>query len=317
MGRERHPRRGSMQIWPRVRAKRIYPRIRSWVKNSKDVVSLGFLGYKVGMTHVMAKDPIAKKGELMIPVSVIECPNMKVFGLRFYASDAYGKRVVADVHDSKIDKDLSRRANVKARDKFPEKFDDVVLVAHAQPKLTGIGKKRPEIFEIAIGGKDKTARIEYAKNMLGKEIGVKDIFKAGEFVDIHGVSKGKGFQGAVKRFGVPLLPPKSEKKKRGIGTLGPWHPNKVSIHVAQPGKMGYHSRTQYNNTIVLVSEDVSRIIPKGDFPQYGKVKNNYVLIKGSVFGARKRPILLVKSIRTKVKPIVYDVTYISQESKTK
>ena len=54
--------------------------------------------------------------------------------------------------------------------------------------------------------------------MLGKEIKVEDVFESGVSVDVHGITKGKGFQGTVKRFGVPIRQHKAEKTKRGIGT---------------------------------------------------------------------------------------------------
>src|SRR3989344_954150 len=97
----------------------------------------------------------------------------------------------------------------------------LTVVVYTQPKLTGIGKKRPEIFEIALGGSIKD-KFEYAKQNIGKEIKITDIFKEGELVDIHGVSKGKGTQGPVKRFGISIRSHKAEKTKRGPGSLGGW-----------------------------------------------------------------------------------------------
>ncbi|MCK5630480.1 MAG: 50S ribosomal protein L3, partial [Nanoarchaeota archaeon] len=64
------------------------------------------------------------------------------------------------------------------------------------PSLTGIGKKKPEMFEIAVGG-NKEDQLNYAKSMLGKEINVADVFKGGQQLDIHAITKGKGVQGPV------------------------------------------------------------------------------------------------------------------------
>ena len=55
MGQSHAPRHGSMQFWPRKRARRMYPRVRSWA-DCKDAKPLGFAGYKVGMTHVIYVD---------------------------------------------------------------------------------------------------------------------------------------------------------------------------------------------------------------------------------------------------------------------
>ena len=77
----RFPRSGSMQFWPRKRARRIYARIRSWVK-SDDNKPLGFAGYKVGMTHCLfldnKKTSMTKNQEVPVPVTVIECPPLKI-----------------------------------------------------------------------------------------------------------------------------------------------------------------------------------------------------------------------------------------------
>src|SRR3989338_4093158 len=126
-----------------------------------------------------------------------------------------------------------------------------------------------------------------AKALLGKELTVADALKPGSQVDVHAVTKGKGFQGEVKRHGVSIRQHKSEKRKRGKAQLGPWTPSKVSYTIPQTGKMGYHLRTEYNKWVVAVGADPGKIQQSGGFIHYGIVKNPYVLIKGSVAGPRK------------------------------
>ena len=73
--------------------------------------------------------------------------------------------------------------------------------------------------------------------------------------------KGKGWQGVVKRWGVRILQHKSRKTKRGIATLGPWHPNRVLYTVPRAGQMGYHQRTEYNKRILEIGKNGEEIIP--------------------------------------------------------
>ncbi len=292
------PRRGSLQIWPRVRAKRIYPRIKNWPYIDA-VKLLGFLGYKVAMAHTILRDnrstSLTKGQQISIPVTIIECPSLKVASIRFYKNTNYGKKTISQISSS--------------QQSLPQDFDDIKLLVHSQPKLTGIGKKKFECFEVAIGG-SKDQKLEYAKKMLGKEIKVSDVFKEGQFLDVHSVSKGKGFQGTVKRFGVKIRQDKSEKVKRGVGTLGPWIPAHVSWRVAQPGKMGYHTRTEYNKWLIKISNNPNEINKNSGFVNYGNIKNEFLLLKGSIPGHNKRPIIITESIKSNRKQEIPEIVQI-------
>ena len=82
------------------------------------------------------------------------------------------------------------------------------------------------------------------------------------------------------------------------------------------GKMGYHTRTEYNKLFVKIGNNPSEINPKGGFNHYGLIKNDYVLLKGSVPGAIKRPIEITEPVRSNKKaPQPLQITYISLESK--
>lgn len=301
MATTRSPRHGSMQYWPRKRARRSYPRIRAHPE-SKDVKPLGFAGYKVGMTHLMVVDnrpnSLTFNQDIFVPATLVECPPIKVFSLRFYKKTPSGLRLICEVF-SKADKELARKIILPK--KIPKniddvkEFDDLRLNVYTQPGLTGFGKKTPELFEIALGG-SKEEKLAYAKNVLGKDIKVEDVFKEGQQVDVHAVTKAKGFQGPVKRFGIALRQHKSEKTKRGPGTLGPWTGART-YRVAHAGQMGYHTRMERNKHILKISRNLEEISTKGGFLHYGNIKNSYVLVKGSLQGTHKRLLRLIPSLR--------------------
>ena len=161
-------------------------------------------------------------------------------------------------------------------------------------------------------GKD----LEYAKEMLGKEISAKDIFNEGDFVDATAVTKGKGTQGPVKRWGITIQNAKARRSGKGrhVGAIGGWTPRRVRLRVPQLGQTGYQQRTEYNKRIVKIGENGEEITPKGGFLNYGIVRNDYVLLKGSVPGPKKRLVRLSRAIRAPPKLDAPDIVYISKES---
>jgi len=322
MPRIRTPRQGSMQYWPRSRAADIVARVRTWPA-SKDVKLLGFTGYKVGMTHVMLKDnrptSLSKGEEIAVPVTVVECPPIKIAAVMLYKKDAYGTHCVGQISTDKWDKEVARKISLPK--KAPQKVDtagvhEIRVLAYEQPKLTTIGKKKPELFELGVGGQKMEERLAYAQGLLGKEVTVKDIFSDGQIVDSVSITKGKGLQGPVKRFGLALRSHKSEKTKRGPGSLGPWHGFK-GYRVAHQGQMGFQQRMEFNKQIIKISDDMKKVNPRGGFLRYGVVKNQYMLIKGSVGGASKRLVTFTVARRGKVKvqKEAPEVTYVSVTSK--
>ncbi|NPA76088.1 MAG: 50S ribosomal protein L3 [Euryarchaeota archaeon] len=329
MGSAHHPRRGSMAYYPRKRAKSVVPRIRSWPEIEDGPRLQGFAGYKAGMTHVFTVDWRKKTTtagqEIWTPVTVIEVPPMKVAAVRFYIRDEYGLKTCGEVWAENLDEELKRRLNMpkKGYGKVPEEYDEVRVIAYTQPKLvSGVPKKAPDIMEIRVGGGTVEQRKDYALGLLGKEIKFSDFKTPGKFVDVIGITKGKGFQGHIKRFGVKLLDHKNSKHRRMIGTLGPWHPDWVRYTVPQAGQMGFHQRTEYNKRIVKYvdfGEDNKlqmEITPKGGFPHYGEVRNPYVLIHGSVPGTAKRLVRFRDPVRQVLEDVDdIEVTYVSTESK--
>jgi large subunit ribosomal protein L3 len=327
MPTDRRPRRGSLAFVPRKRAKRIYPRIHNWPE-VKEVVPLAFPGYKVGMTHVMAIDNrpgITKGEEIMIPVTILETPPVFVWGLRFYKEGYRGaEQVIKDVFSENLPKYLDYKIPLPKKElnkNVPENFDDVRFIIVTQPYLTNLPKKKPEILEIPIGGENPEEKLKFAEQFLGKEMTVKDVFKEGELVDTIGVTKGKGFQGVIKRYGVKRLPHKTEKKRRTIGNHGPETPWRIlPLVIPMPGQMGYHRRTELNKWLLKIGENGEEINRKGGWIKYGVVKNQWVMLKGSVQGPSKRMIVMRKAIRPdprvpNVPPEIKEINLESQQGK--
>ncbi len=323
MPRTRQPRAGSMQFWPRVKSRYSYPRIRNWPKSIEAKI-LGFAGYKVGMTHLLINDnraySLTKGTEIFCPITIVECPPLKTASIRFYKNTQNGSTLISEMFADSLDKELGRKIIIqKKKGKEASQitdFDFIRLLCYTQPKLTSIGKKKPETFELAIGG-NKEQQLSYAKEKLGKEIIINEIFKEGQQIDIHSLTKGKGFQGPIRRFGVQLRHHKSEKSRRNPGSLGPWKSQgHVMWRTAHAGKTGYNLRTEYNKWLVKIGNKADEVNAKGGFINYGNVKNSYILIKGSISGHKKGLVRLTEAIRPKKNvPEAPQIAYISLESK--
>ncbi len=320
-----NPRHGSMQFWPRKRATRAYARVRS-LPIVTEVKPLVFAGYKVGMTHLIGidsqKNSPTKGDKVSYPVTVIECPNIKLVSVRTYKANGYGSSVNQELF-FKHDKELIRKTKISSKISSLEDLDkldltdvlDITAVVRTQPIKTNLGKKTPDVFEMSFGGSNEE-KINYIKNHLESGFSIKDAFSEGSVVDLRSVTKGKGFQGPVKRFGVSIRSHKSEKTIRAPGSLGPWKgQGHVMYRIAYAGQMGFHQRTQYNNQILMISDDLDKVNPKGGFVRFGNVKSQYLLIKGSVPGPSKRLIHLTAPLRTTKQPALPTIEYVSVESK--
>jgi len=313
MPQRKRPTRGSKAFYPRKRARRIYPRVKSWLK-SKEVKPLGFAGYKTGMSHVTLIDTnpnsTTKGQQISRPITILDCPHLSVFGFRCYT----GNKSSFDVFFEKLDKNLSRKLKISKKlktleeqlPKLPKNISKVNLICHTNSNF----KKKPEIFEIALGGL-VDEQLKYAKEILGKEIKVFDVFKEGDLVDVIAVTKGKGFQGPVKRFGVRTHGRKAQQMRRHVAPLGQNEPGKVRWTIPQAGQLGFQTRTELNKRILKISDGFN---VKGGFVNYGNVSGDCILLEGSVPGPKKRLIRLRFAIRTK-KLYPIDIKYISIESK--
>jgi len=328
MSNTRKPRRGSMGVWPRKRASRSYPRIRKWSNQSFDKASLlGFAGYKAGMTHIVGinnqKTSPTKDEEIAMPVSVVECPPLKILSARFYKTNAYGFYVSTDFM-FKPSKDIMRTISMpkKIHDAKeleginPDDYSQITVLVYTQPRLAGVGKKKPEIIEMKLGGSNND-KLDFIKAHVDKDIFFEEVFKESQMVDVRGVTKGKGIQGPVKRFGISLKQHKTEKGQRAPGSRGAWCAQQHTMYrTAYAGQMGYHQRTQLNQQIVKIGAKPEEINPKDGFLHYGNIKTTFVLIKGSVQGTKKRLVIFTQPVRKVRKEWpAPTITHISLQSK--
>ncbi len=314
------PRSGSLAFYPRVRAKKHTARFRTFGSlESNQVKPLGFFGFKVGMVSVFGKNAREKSAsfgqEVMLPGTVIECPPLKVIGARVYSENQGALVALNEVTIDKPDKFL--RKKIKAFKKKGKKaskknesqkyvsFDEieklkseivaVTLIVETQPSLTTIGRKKPDVVELPLSG-SVDQQLEFAKSKFGKELRVSEVFSDSGFVDVKAVDKGKGFEGPVKRFGVKVHRPKA-KKHRYVGSISPWHPATVMWTVPRAGQLGYQSRTEYNKKILFLSNNFDALNPKSGFSKYGVVKNEFLIVLGSVPGPAKRVVALRQPVR--------------------
>jgi large subunit ribosomal protein L3 len=120
--------------------------------------------------------------------------------------------------------------------------------------------------------------------MMGYEVGQEvkcDIFAAGDYVDVTGTSKGKGYSGVIKRYGFGTGPVShGSKYHRGIGSMGSMAPNRVFKAKKMPGRMGHE-------TVTIQSLSVVR----------ADVENNILLIKGNVPGPKKSLLIIKNAVK--------------------
>lgn len=203
----------------------------------------GILGRKLGMTQVFAKN-----GKL-IPVTVVEVEPNIVTQIKTVETDGY--EAIQLGFDTKREK-LSNKA---------EK-------GHLAKANTA-----PKRFLKEIRG------VDVSKYQLGQELDCQ-VFEEGEMVDVSGISKGKGFQGVIKRYNQSRGPMgHGSQYHRGVGSLGTMRPMRVFKGKKLPGHMGHVSVTMQNLEVVAVMKDENVILIKGNVPG---PKKSLVIIKSAV-----------------------------------
>lgn len=115
--------------------------------------------------------------------------------------------------------------------------------------MPGLKQKKAHLMEIQVNGGDVSQKVDYAYGFFEKQIPVDAVFQKDEMIDIIGVTKGKGYEGVVTRWGVTRLPRKTHRGLRKVACIGAWHPARVSFTVARAGQNGYHHRTEMNKKI--------------------------------------------------------------------
>ncbi len=298
MPTRKSPRKGSLQFWPRKRAEKFLPSVNwSAIKSDSKKILKGFIGYKAGMTSITVKDitpnSLTKDKKIVQPVTIIECPPMKILSVRFYKNG----KVATEVLSESTEKELRKKVKLpkktkKIEDVKKDDFDDIKIIAYSEAKKTEI-KKTPDISEIGLSG-SYDEKFNFAKENVGKEISILGNFDKGELVDIRGITKGKGFQGPVKRFGLNLKVHKTEKGVRRPGSIGPWNPSRTTFRAPMAGQIGLFTRVVYNSKIIDAGKSEGKF---SNLKNYGKVNTDYILVRGSVQGPAKRQLLLTRALR--------------------
>jgi len=294
MPSKKSPRKGSLQFWPRKRVNKFLPRV-NWDAINSGKNLKGFICYKAGMKSAFVKDDtpnsMTKGKKIIIPVTILECPAMKIFSIRFYKDGKVSKEILAQSFEKELKKKV-KLPKKKIEVKFEGDYDDVRVIVYSVVKKAGL-KKSPDLIELGLAG-DVESKVNFIKEKLGKEILVSDIFEKGQLVDLRGLTKGKGLVGPVKRFGITLKSHKSEKGVRRPGSIGPWHPARVTFRVPMAGQLGMFTRVIYNNQIIDLGKSEGKF---KNIKNYGDVKTDYVIVSGSVQGPAKRQLLITTPLR--------------------
>jgi len=342
------PRSGNLGFLPRKRSRRHRGKVKSFPKDdqtSKPHLT-AFIGFKAGMTLTMRTltRPGSKSHDkdIVEGVTIIECPKMVGVGIvgyiktpnglktvttawagqvgdefrrRFYKCWSKSKKTAFQKHmkqAKEVNADGKNERYVNRLNQIKSTCDVVRLIAHTKPKKS-YRQKKAHVMEIQINGGDIAAKVDFAESLLEKEIPVGSVFTKDEVIDTIAVTKGRGNEGVITRWGVTRLPRKTHRGLRKVACIGAWHPSRVSYSVARVGQNGYHHRTELHKKIYMIggaktdaegkpnynamteADPTNKFItPLGGFPRYGHVTEDFLIIKGSTPGCKKRPITLRK-----------------------
>jgi large subunit ribosomal protein L3e len=344
------PRHGSLGFLPRKRAKKLRGRVRSFPKDdaTKPPHLTAFMGYKAGMTHILREvnKPGSKlhKKETVEPVTIIEAPPMVVVGLVGYVETPQGLRSLTTVWTEHLNDEVKRRfyknwyrSKKKAFTRYaqnlaanPNSVKDelarmkkhcsvIRVLAHTQIRKIKLRQKKAHLMEIQINGGTVAEKVDWGYNLFEKKVPVDTVFSQNDMIDVIGVTRGKGVQGVITRWGVFRLVRKTHRGLRKVACIGAWHPARVRYTCARAGQQGFFHRTEMNKKIYRLGKaanepvkdsglkfnpnaqteadlTVKAITPLGGFPHYGEVNEDYVMVRGTVVGPKKRVLTLRKSL---------------------
>ncbi len=203
----------------------------------------GILGRKIGMTQVFADN-----GDV-IPVTVIEAEPNVVLQKKTVESDGYEAIQLGFADQKKANSNKPAEGHATKANTTPKRFIKEI--------------RGEELGEIEVG----------------QEIKV-DTFAEGDVIDVTGTSKGKGFQGAIKRHNQSRGPMShGSRYHRGPGSMGPVAPNRVFKGKLLPGRMGGEQVTIQNLEIVKVDTERNLLLVKGNIPG---AKKSYVTIQSAI-----------------------------------
>ena len=314
MGARKHsqPRRGSLAYSPRGRAKSMEARIRAWPEiNSEEPRILAHCGFKAGCVQIVSiddRDKTPNAGKQLVSLgTVLVTPPVTILGIRGYSKDVDGAHAEFDVYAKDIPKHIAKEISLKSKEgaieeaeKHLKKIKEIFAVVAVSPRAAGLEQKKPYVFEAMVRGGDIQKQFDHVKELLGKEIKIDQIFETGSTVDVAAITKGKGWQGVIQRWGVKKKQHKSRKTVREVGSLGPISPQYVMYTVPRAGQMGFHQRVEYDKRIMIMGNtdnDSLKINPDGGYKHFGLVKGDFIILKGSVPGTYRRLIKLRSQIR--------------------
>merc|ERR1711970_1672533 len=330
------PRHGSLKFLPKKRCVRPRGTPKSFPKDdaSKPIHLTAFVGFKAGMTHVVreAEKPgsAINKKEVVEPVTIVECPPLKVVGVTGYIKTADGPRSIKTVWAARLTDEVKRRfyknwyaCKKKAFTKSSKKWESEEGKKSIDRDLELLKKHAVSVRAIChtqmqVNGGSIADKVDWCKDNFEKEVAVNTVFAKNEMLDCIGITKGRGYHGVTSRWHTKKLPRKTHKGLRKVACIGAWHPSRVAFSVARSGQKGYHHRTEINKKVYRVGvgehtvdgkliknnaateADITdkSINPVGGFVHYGLVKSDFVMIKGCCMGGKKRAITLRKSLLT-------------------
>lgn len=287
-------------------------RIRTWpLINSEQPKLVGYAGFKVGCIQIVSIDDREKTpnhGKQLVSLgTVVATPPLSVIGIRGYYNDLYGAHALFDVYSPEMPKQVSRLVTIKPKEdglqkveKLLGKVSELCAIVAVFPHTIGLAQKKPHVFEIPVQGGDIKKQFDFLKGIFGKQVKINDVFEIGAHVDVASITKGKGWEGPITRWGVKKKQHKSRKSVRALGTLGPISPSSIMYTVPRGGQRGFHQRVEYNKRIMIMSnteKNEFKINPAGGYKHFGFVNGDFVVLKGSVPGTYRRLVKLRTQIR--------------------
>ena len=231
----------------------------------------GILGRKVGMTEVFSTD-----GKL-IPVTVVEVDKNIITQIKTTEKDGYDAIQLGAFDKKERTSNKPEKGHVKKANTLPKRF---------LKEIRGIDTNNYTVGEV---------------------IDV-NVFEAGEVIDVTGISKGKGFQGVIKRWNQSRGPEThGSTYHRRTGSLGTMRPMRVLKGKKLPGRMGGEQVTIQNLEVISIDAENNCILISGNVPG---AKGSFVFIKSAIKGAAKRnPVELISYEETVVEetPVEEDV----------
>jgi len=233
---------------------------------------------------------------------------------RFYKNYHNAKKRAFTNYAKRYDEKADSKKHVNRDIQRIRKYCQVVRVLCAtQIDKIKLRQRKAHLMEIQVnGGANVAEKVAWANAKFETEVTVGEVFAENEMVDTIAITRGKGTAGVIKRFGVTKLPRKTRRGNRKVACIGAWHPSAVKWTVARSGILGYYHRTQINQKIYRVGAGAIRgitnnastetdahiknITPVGGFPHYGIVNEDFVMVRGSVMGPKKRQVTIRKAM---------------------